>query len=180
MMNWQWLNKAWSFTAGSAQKWMTTDDMYYRKWMHEIPPLQHIREAQSLICTTIFFLQPTHKCRIRGFQKPRLCVWGTVGSNCPDDLDLVMHSATHLFTESEFHNNGLREICQTWICSFSILHKTQNSPALSITKGNFLRPTDFTGYELGLAHYVFLRSCPALILNTPIPDSRAKTANYFP
>ena len=24
MMNWQLLNKAWSFTAGSAQKWMTT------------------------------------------------------------------------------------------------------------------------------------------------------------
>ena len=67
--------------------------------MHEIPPLQHIREAQSLICTTISFLQPTHKSGFEGFQTQR-CVCGDGGgSNCPDDLDLVIHSATHLFTE---------------------------------------------------------------------------------
>ena len=143
-------------------------DMYYRKWMHEIPPLQHIREAQSLICTTIFFLQPTHKCRIRGFQTQSVCV-EAVGSNCPDDLDLVIHSATHLFTESEFHN-GLRDLSDL---DLLFLHFAQNpnSPALD-NQGNFYDRLISRGYELGLAHYVFLALlfC-SLILNTPVPNS---------
>lgn len=95
--------------------WGTThlsdyDQRYYRRWMHEIPPMQH-RKRLSVIDVHHAILPGTSRTatdpaailedaralpQLEGFHVP-----------CPEDL--VLHSATHLFHEGELPH-GLRDL----------------------------------------------------------------------
>lgn len=86
------------------------DQHYYRTWMHELPPLLHLKR-QSVLDVHHRILPRT--CRnspdpaslladsqpLAGFDKARL----------PSNVDLLLHSAIHLFHESELHH-GLRDL----------------------------------------------------------------------
>lgn len=86
------------------------DQRYYRKWMHELPPMTHIRRKSNLDVHHNL-LPETARLRTRpdlviaasqpipGFQS--LCV--------PCLEDLVLHSATHLFHEGEW-DHALRDL----------------------------------------------------------------------
>jgi putative nucleotidyltransferase-like protein len=86
------------------------DDQYYRRWMHEIPPLIHsnrhtVLDVHHNILPLTANLKP---------QAEKL--WdNAVRMNGYDDLyhlaepDLILHSATHLFQGSEF-DRGLRDL----------------------------------------------------------------------
>ena len=87
------------------------DDRYYRRWMHQIPPLTHggrgttIDVHHSIIPRTARIgavpSDPLLK-RIRELQqRPGFAVLG------PEDM--VLHSATHLFNDGEFYY-GLRDL----------------------------------------------------------------------
>lgn len=84
------------------------NDRYYRQWMHEIPPLFH-RDRESVLDVHHTILPPTadEKCPPEKlFEnlweiKPGLFVLSP--------LDMVLHSATHLFHEGEFYQ-GLRDL----------------------------------------------------------------------
>lgn len=85
------------------------DQRYYRTWMHEIPPLQHIRR-QSVIDVHHAILPETARL------KPDPALLLTAAQPVPDapglftlaPADMVLHSASHLFC-GEF-DHGLRDL----------------------------------------------------------------------
>ena len=86
------------------------DQRYYRQWMHEIPPMMHVRRGTTIdvhhailpetarikVNTAALFenVQPVKGC-------DNVFVLGPI--------DMVLHSATHLFHEGEL-DNGLRDL----------------------------------------------------------------------
>lgn len=86
------------------------DQRYYRKWMHEIPPLRHLTRS-SVVDLHHAILPPTARIQTPSAPlfkdalplpgDPLFCVFSPT--------DMVLHSATHLFHEGEFPH-GLRDI----------------------------------------------------------------------
>ena len=95
--------------------WISTEpdaynQRYYRQWMHEIPPLTHVRRGTTVdVHHTI--VPPTSAFRVAGDQLLRAA--RQVGQNGQlwvlQPTDMVLHSAVHLFTEGEF-DRGLRDL----------------------------------------------------------------------
>lgn len=88
----------------------TYNERYYRKWMHEIPPLRHIHR-NSFIDLHHTITPPTSRFKVNGHQlllniKP-LAEYPGLYVLAPEDM--VLHSAVHLFQEGEF-GNGLRDL----------------------------------------------------------------------
>lgn len=86
------------------------DQRYYRQWMHEIPPLVHRLRGTS-IDVHHNILPETAKIRVRGgdFLKKARQFSDDKLLAVLDPIDMVLHSATHLFHEGEFAN-GLRDL----------------------------------------------------------------------
>jgi len=98
-----------------AHGWMTThlnayNQRYYRRWMHELPPLRHIRRRTVLdvhhnILPETARLHPAPEKLIAAAQS---------FSDDPEvhmlaPADMVLHSATHLFHDGELEH-GLRDL----------------------------------------------------------------------
>jgi len=86
------------------------DQRYYRQWMHEIPPLQHMRR-HSVIDVHHAILPETARVRpdpalLRG---AAVEVPGLPGVQILAPADMVLHSAVHLFYDGEF-DKGLRDL----------------------------------------------------------------------
>jgi len=95
--------------------WATThhhayDQRYYRRWMHEIPPMQHIQRGTVLdvhhaIVPSTARLKPDAAKLLAASQPidgdPRLRVLAPT--------DIVLHSAVHLFSNEELRS-GLRDL----------------------------------------------------------------------
>lgn len=135
------------------------DQRYYRRWMHEIPPMRHIKR-QSVIDLHHAILPETARLRTDSSRilaaaqpLPTLPVL-----RAPRQEDLVLHSAVHLFQEGEFPH-GLRDIVDL----DALLRHFGEDPA-------FWARLDARARELALTrpwHYAahFCRD----ILDTPIP-----------
>ena len=86
------------------------DQRYYRQWMHELPPMTHLRR-QSHLDVHHDLLPETARRRTR----PDLVIHAAQrlpGYRClhlPCLEDLVLHSATHRFHEGEWEH-GLRDL----------------------------------------------------------------------
>lgn len=86
------------------------DARYYRRWMHELPPLTHLRRGSTLDVHHNL-LPETARLRTR----PELVLAasrplpGYQSLRVPSLEDLVLHSATHLFHEGEW-DHGLRDL----------------------------------------------------------------------
>jgi hypothetical protein len=94
--------------------WMTNtrdsyDQKYYRQWMHEIPPLRHLKRQTSIdvhhniLPKTSRFCPDANKLLTNIVKIPEKNVWVLA----PEDR--VLHSATHLFHEGEFAQ-GFRDL----------------------------------------------------------------------
>lgn len=94
--------------------WLTThhdtyDQRYYRRWMHELPPLRHVRRQTVLdvhhnILPETARLNPDPEQLLAAAEcidPPELHVLSP--------LDRILHSATHLFHDGEFEH-GLRDL----------------------------------------------------------------------
>lgn len=86
------------------------DQRYYRRWMHEIPPMTHIRRGTT-IDVHHAILPETARLKVN---TPALfeCIQplpGHPGMAVLAPVDMFLHSATHLFHEGEFEN-GLRDL----------------------------------------------------------------------
>lgn len=84
------------------------DQRYYRTWMHELPPVRHLRRESTLdIHHNILPLSSRHP------PDPRLLLDAakevTPGVFVLAPTDMVLHSACHLFHEGEL-DNGLRDL----------------------------------------------------------------------
>lgn len=84
------------------------DDLYYRRWMHELPPLIH-RERDRMIDVHHTILPPTAK------PKPDAAALIADGVELPGGLrtlspaDIIVHAAAHLFADGDLAG-GLRNL----------------------------------------------------------------------
>ncbi|APW38582.1 hypothetical protein RD110_16405 [Rhodoferax koreense] len=86
------------------------DQRYYRQWMHEIPPLTHIRRGTSLdvhhaILPETARIQVNTPALFEGI----VPLPGAAHVDVLQPWDMLLHSATHLFHEGEL-DNGLRDL----------------------------------------------------------------------
>jgi len=122
------------------------DQRYYREWMHEIPPLRH-KDRQTVIDLHHNILPPTNKDSPR----PDKFCHQTVHRPEVGDIqvlaseDALIHSATHLFSESEYHN-GLRDLSDI---DLLLKHFSAQTPA-------FTSQLITRALTLGLAKYLYL------------------------
>lgn len=90
--------------------WMTSkldsyDQHYYRTWTHELPPMQHLGRGTSLdVHHTI--LPPTARLKpdVNKLWQEVRPLKGFSGAFVLGPVDMVLHSATHLFHEGELDN----------------------------------------------------------------------------
>lgn len=96
--------------------WVSTltdayDQRYYREWMHEIPPMQHIKRG-NVIDVHHAILPETAAQRpdpdkLRAHAVP--VAGAAAGLRVLAPHDMLLHSAVHLFSDGEF-NHGLRDL----------------------------------------------------------------------
>ena len=86
------------------------DKLYYRKWMHEIPPLQHIKRKTILdVHHNILPLTSTTSVNLTKLTEHSALISGYQKLSILSAPALILHSATHLFHEGEF-DKGLRDL----------------------------------------------------------------------
>lgn len=95
--------------------WLTThhdayDQRYYRQWMHELPPLRHVRRKTVLdvhhnILPETARLNPDPRALIEDAR----VLDASSSLYVLSDTDMVLHSATHLFHDGELEH-GLRDL----------------------------------------------------------------------
>jgi hypothetical protein len=144
--------------------WATThhdpyDQRYYRHWMHELPPMLHIRRMTLLdvhhaIVPATADLKPDSTALLDA----AIALPAYPGVRVLAPADMVLHSATHLFYNEEF-SHGLRDMSDLDL----LLRHFMQAPDFWETLLNRAR-------HLGLTrplHYC-LRYCEQLF-DTPIP-----------
>ncbi|WP_404355206.1 nucleotidyltransferase family protein [Methylotuvimicrobium sp. KM1] len=145
--------------------WMTTtldayDQKYYRQWMHEIPPMRHLKR-QTTLDVHHNILPKT--CRYSPDSAKLLsnCV-RVADRNCwvLATEDRVLHSASHLFHEGEL-DHGFRDLCD-------LDSLIQQHSGKSGFWDKLLLRADELNQRIPL--YYALRYTQA-ILDTPIPES---------
>jgi len=148
--------------------WATThhdayDQHYYRTWMHELPPMQHIKRLTAIDVhhailpeTTAIHPDPAKllSAAVRLDDSAKLMTLAP--------LDMVLHSATHLFYDGELEN-GLRDLLDI----DSLLKHFGNTPS-------FWPELIERAKELELSRPLFyaLRYA-ALLLHTHVPPEAA-------
>lgn len=87
------------------------DQRYYRTWMHELPPMTHQkRETELDVHHTILPETARLHPDPRKLLADAVAVTGYHHLQVLAPVDMVLHSATHLFHEGEF-DKGLRDLC---------------------------------------------------------------------
>jgi hypothetical protein len=137
------------------------DQRYYRQWMHEIPPMQHVRRL-SVIDLHHAILPTTARIKTDPaalFAAARSLPGTPLRVLCP--ADMVLHSATHLFHEGEF-THGLRDLVDL------------DALLRHFGTVDFWETLAARADELNLRRPLFyaLRYCRR-VMGTPIPDSLA-------
>jgi hypothetical protein len=140
------------------------DQRYYREWMHELPPMRHLRRA-SMIDVHHAILPKTAASRpdpalLRAAAVP---VSDMPGLHVLAPADMVLHSAVHLFSDGEF-NNGLRDLfdIHRLLCHFG---RDRRFWAELLPRAHQL--------ELERPLFYALRY-GMLLLDTPVPDAVRK------
>ena len=86
------------------------DQHYYRAWMHEIPPLRHVRRDTTIdVHHNILPAIARVRVNAQALIDAAVPVPGWDGVRVLQPVDMLLHSATHLFHEGEFAN-GLRDL----------------------------------------------------------------------
>lgn len=151
-----------------AEGWQTGhhdayDQRYYREWMHEIPPLQHVqRETVIDVHHNILPLSgriQVDAAKLLANAQP-IAAWP--GLYRLADVDMVLHSACHLFLDGEF-DKGLRDLLDL----DGLLRHFGSAPA-------FWPALSARAFELGLARVLFYAlRYTGLVLHTPMPEISA-------
>lgn len=86
------------------------DQRYYRTWMHELPPMRHMRRG-TVIDVHHAILPRTARIRVDSprMRTAAIPVAGFSNLFVFEPVDMVLHSATHLFNEGEL-DKGLRDL----------------------------------------------------------------------
>lgn len=99
--------------------WMTThhsayDQRYYREWMHELPPMQHVGRM-TVVDVHHTILPPTARRRVDATKLLAAAVLAAPATDHGAELrvlspcDMLLHSMAHLFYNEEM-SHGLRDL----------------------------------------------------------------------
>jgi hypothetical protein len=151
------------FLAGwSSGHYDAYDQRYYRQWMHELPPLQHMRRGTTVdlhhnILPETGRLKPDAQKLLDAAVTLPVREGFSVRVLAP--VDRVLHSAAHLFHEGEF-DHGLRDLFD--------LHRIMLDSARD---SGFWEALLVRAQELDLALPLFYATrYTHKILHTPIPE----------
>jgi len=145
--------------------WHTThhdqyDQRYYRQWMHELPPMMHLGRATVIdvhhaILPLTARLQPDSTKLL----KAKLAVPGYTSLLTLAPVDMVLHSAVHLFYDGEF-DHALRDLQDIHM----LLGHFSSSPG-------FWNQLAVRAQELDLARPLFYAlRYTRLFFNSTVPD----------
>lgn len=141
------------------------DQRYYREWMHELPPMTHVLRQSSIdVHHTILprtAAQRPDARQLRAAARPLSGPDAPPGAAILCPLDMVLHSATHLFADGEF-DKGLRDL---WDLHCLLRHFGQHEPG-------FWDALPARARQMQLQRFMFygLRYSAAL-LGTPVPPA---------
>jgi len=154
--------------------WATTnpseyDQRYYRRWMHELPPLQHIRR-QTVLDVHHAILPDTARLRPpSGKLFDAACALpGNEAIFVLAPADLVLHSMAHLFHNEEW-SHGLRDLSDLDL----LLRHYDATPGFwqqLVARAVELDLTRPLYYGLEQTH---------MILGTPVPTSALEATRRF-
>lgn len=142
------------------------DQRYYRRWMHEIPPMQHLKRAtvidvhHAILPDTARYHPDPGKLR-----NSAVAVDGMPGIYVLSTEDRILHSATHLFHDGELPH-GLRDLTDLDLLLRDAADSPDFWPRLTARADEL---------QLGRSLYYALRYL-RYFLDTPIPDSVFTTA----
>jgi hypothetical protein len=136
------------------------DNQYYRKWGHEIPPLINAKRGTTLDVHHNI-LPPT-----AGPNVDARLLWDNLIEVRPGTFtlswqDMVIHSATHLFHEGEFHH-GLRDL---WDLDRMLRDFPERDPQFWDSLISRARKLELLGSLYHGLNYT------RMIFNTPIPQA---------
>lgn len=137
------------------------DNRYYRRWMHEIPPMQHVQRDtvidvhHAILPDTARYHPDSAKLRSRA-----VAVDGLLGIHVLAPEDRILHSATHLFHDGELPH-GLRDLTDLDLLLRDAAADPDFWPRLTARADEL---------ELGRSLFYALRYLRHF-LDTPIPDS---------
>lgn len=134
------------------------DQRYYRRWMHEIPPMRHVKRGATIdVHHNILPKSAKTKVNIALLLENALPLASDANLFILAPVDMFLHSATHLFHEGNF-DKALRDL-------FDLDYLLRDLIAQELVSGQFVTRAT----ELGLARYMFygLRYC-STIIGTPI------------
>jgi hypothetical protein len=136
------------------------DQMYFREWMHELPPLRH-RERMTVIDLHHTILPPTGRLRFDAklLIADAIPVAGWPGIRVLAPADMVLHSVVHHFQDGEFQHT-LRELVDL----DDLIRHFRSQPDFW---DRFVARTEQLGF--GRPAFYALRHA-ARLLDTPIPD----------
>ena len=143
------------------------DKRYYRRWMHEIPPLQHVQRDtvidlhHAILPETARYHPDTALLRSRA-----VAVDGLPGVQVLAPEDRILHSATHVFHDGELPH-GLRDLTDLDL----LLRDAAAEPGFWTRL--VARATEL---QLGRSLYYALRYARHF-LDTPVPDSALAALN---
>jgi len=146
------------------------DIRYYREWMHELPPMQHLRRQTWLdVHHNILPESARRKTQPALFLAAATPLAAFPRFSIPEPADQVLHSATHLFHEGEWQH-GLRDLVDLDALLRAYGSDSTFWPRL-LARAEVL--------NLGLPLYYALRYARRL-LHTPIPESLEATCPERP
>lgn len=136
------------------------DERYYRRWMHELPPMTHLHR-QTTLDVHHNLLPETARIRTRPdlvmADAVSLPEWSNI--QVPSAVDQILHSACHLFHEGEW-GHGLRDL--------SDLHLMLGQFWDGGGRGeDLLARAAALNLMVPLAYAV---RCAAAVFHTPVPD----------
>jgi hypothetical protein len=141
------------------------DEHYYRRWMHELPPLEH-RHRRSVLDVHHSLLPPRGRWKVATevIMAAAHPVQDFESAGALSPADLLLHGAAHLFSDGELPH-GLRDLSDIDLQLRALLIDEQAAGALMER-----------ARETGLERALWLACRYArLLLDTPLPPGLQRT-----
>ncbi len=156
----------------SGEELSAYDQAYYRRWMHEIPPLMH--GGRGIALDVHHNLLPlTSRLRVDAAALAATVVPSAIsGVDVLAPVDRVLHSAAHLLLEGEF-DNAFRDLSDLYLLITDMSAANPDFQALLVTRAEQL--------GLGRILYYALRYLSLLLgLEVPAPAANRLAASAPP
>lgn len=145
------------------------DERYYRRWMHEIPPMLHLKRGTVVDLHHAVLPQTIrHRPDTAQLLAEAVAVPDYPGFYVLSERDRILHSATHLFHDGELPH-GLRDLSDIDLLVRHASHAERFWPEL-LSRAEALNVTRSLYYALRYARY---------FVATPIPDTVQRALDAY-